>query len=71
MRGAMDATMSALSKRQDEAESKLDSLDEKYVPYRHFDAISKHVEESLRRIEVNVSKLTNFILTHSDKVKSD
>lgn len=60
--GMMRANLDSIIKRQEKLEAEFETLDEKYVPFRHFDAISKHLEESLRRIEINVGKLTTHIL---------
>jgi hypothetical protein len=58
----MRATVTNLERRQDKVEQALDELDEKYVPHREFEAASQHVQESLKRIEVSVRKLTEYLL---------
>ena len=63
--GVMRANVENLTKRQNDMDQQFDKLDEKFVPFRHFDAFSKQVEESLKRIEKNVGRITEHLLTES------
>jgi hypothetical protein len=58
----MKANVSHLAERQNKTDERLDELDDKFVPYREFQATTQHVAESLKRIEINVRKLTDYLL---------
>lgn len=58
----MKANVANLQERQKEVEKELDALDDKYVPYRMFESTTKHIEESLGRIETHVRKLTERLI---------
>lgn len=72
MRGRFDELM----KNQEKMREEIDEFPKEYVPYRHFQESNKHVEQALGRIEANVSKLTDVIIsglnsTHSRKGKGE
>ena len=64
--GIMKATVSDLQERQKQTDKEIAALGTNFVPYREFQTTSKHLEESLKRIDVSITRLTELILERAN-----
>lgn len=61
----MKAELANVRKQADDLKAQIDGLDERYVNFRHFDAVFKHVESALSTIQSDLRAIRENLLFNS------
>lgn len=62
----MKAQVQDIQERQRDMEKRFDKLDEKFVPFKHFDAVCNQIAASLKTIQMDLRGIREILFNKSD-----